>query len=166
MRLRIGETVHDLEIARRRDGGYIVKDDGKPHDFDIDQLSDETLRFRCNGLMDTAGWFRDGADLYLLHRGIPIAVRDLTRAAPDKASATGRDGKVRASMNGRVVAILVKPGEAVATGQPVVTLEAMKMEHVHVAPVAGTIAAIDVVAGEQVTTGQIVAEIAIDAREP
>jgi len=166
MRLRIGETVHDLEIARRRDGGYIVKDDGKPHDFDIDQLSDETIRFRCNGLMDTAGWFRDGADLYLLHRGIPIAVRDLTRAAPDKASATGRDGKVRASMNGRVVAILVKPGEAVATGQPVVTLEAMKMEHVHVAPVAGTIAAIDVVAGEQVTTGQIVAEIAIDVREP
>ena len=36
-------------------------------------------------------------------------------------------------MNGRVVAVLVKPGEKVAAGQPVMTLEAMKMEHVHTA---------------------------------
>jgi geranyl-CoA carboxylase alpha subunit len=43
------------------------------------------------------------------------------------------------------------------------TLEAMKMEHVHAAPVAGVIAAIDVVEGEQVTTGKIVVEIEADA---
>ncbi len=46
-------------------------------------------------------------------------------------------------MNGRVVAVLVKPGEQVAAGQPVMTLEAMKMEHVHTAGVAGTVSAID-----------------------
>ena len=62
-------------------------------------------------------------------------------------------------MNGRVVAVLVKPGETVAAGQPVMTLEAMKMEHVHTAAIAGTIAAIDVAEGEQVTTGRIVVEI-------
>ena len=39
------------------------------------------------------------------------------------------------------------------------TLEAMKMEHVHTAAIAGTIAAIDVAEGEQVTTGKIVVEI-------
>jgi geranyl-CoA carboxylase alpha subunit len=62
-------------------------------------------------------------------------------------------------MNGRVVAVLVKPGEKVAAGQPVMTLEAMKMEHVHTADIAGTISAIDVMEGEQVTTGKIVVEI-------
>ena len=62
-------------------------------------------------------------------------------------------------MNGRVVAVLVKPGEQVAAGQPVMTLEAMKMEHVHTAAIAGTISAIDVAEGEQVTTGKIVVEI-------
>jgi geranyl-CoA carboxylase alpha subunit len=41
----------------------------------------------------------------------------------------------------------------------VLTLEAMKMEHVHLAGVAGTIAAISVAEGEQVTTGRIVVEI-------
>ena len=45
----------------------------------------------------------------------------------------------------------------------VITLEAMKMEHVHTAPVAGTISAIDVAEGEQVTTGKIVVEIERDA---
>jgi geranyl-CoA carboxylase alpha subunit len=55
--------------------------------------------------------------------------------------------------------VLVKQGERVAAGQPVMTLEAMKMEHVHTAPVSGTIAAIDVVEGEQVTTGKVVVEI-------
>ena len=67
-------------------------------------------------------------------------------------------------MNGRVVAVLVKPGERVAAGQPVMTLEAMKMEHVHAAPIAGVIAAIDVAEGEQVTTGKIVVEIEADVR--
>jgi geranyl-CoA carboxylase alpha subunit len=57
------------------------------------------------------------------------------------------------------VAVLVKQGERVAAGQPVMTLEAMKMEHVHTAPISGTISAIDVAEGEQVTTGKIVVEI-------
>ena len=39
------------------------------------------------------------------------------------------------------------------------TLEAMKMEHVHSAPVSGIISAIDVAEGEQITTGRIVVEI-------
>ena len=42
-------------------------------------------------------------------------------------------------------------------------LEAMKMEHVHAAPIAGTILAIDVAEGEQVTTGRVVVEIEADA---
>ena len=76
------------------------------------------------------------------------------------ATSAGGDGKVRAAMSGRVVAVLVKPGEQVTAGQPVMTLEAMKMEHVHTAGVAGTVSSIDVSEGEQVTTGRIVVEIA------
>jgi len=53
-------------------------------------------------------------------------------------------------------------GERVCAGQPVMTLEAMKMEHVHAAPISGTISAIDVAEGEQVTTGRIVVEIEAD----
>ncbi len=97
--------------------------------------------------------------LYFLHRGVTLSARDLTLAPPESASAAGGDGKVRAAMNGRVVAVLVKAGDKVAAGQPVMMLEAMKMEHVHTAGVAGTVSSIDVAEGEQVTTGKIVVEI-------
>jgi geranyl-CoA carboxylase alpha subunit len=109
--------------------------------------------------MDSAKFLRDGDTLYLQHRGLPLAATDLTLAAPKAAASNGGDGKVRATMNGRVVAVLVKPGDRVAAGQPVLTLEAMKMEHVHKADIDGVISAIDVAEGEQVTTGRIVVEI-------
>ncbi len=158
-RVEIGSGVHELEIVRERDGDYLVTLDGRAHRFEIDELGSDTIRFRSDGLMETVRFWRGDDRLFFLHRGKTSAVRDLTLAAPVSAAATGGDGKVRAAMNGRVVAVLVKPGEKVAAGQPVMTLEAMKMEHVHTAGVAGTISAIDVVEGEQVTTGKVVVEI-------
>jgi geranyl-CoA carboxylase alpha subunit len=163
VRVELDHGVYDLDVARERDGGYVVSRDGAGHRFEIDGLGSDTVRFRSNGLAESARFFRDRDRLYVLHRGITISIRDLTLAAPAAVAAAGSDGKVRAAMNGRVVAVLVKPGERVAAGQPVMTLEAMKMEHVHAAPIAGVIAAIDVAEGEQVTTGKIVVEIEADA---
>jgi geranyl-CoA carboxylase alpha subunit len=162
-RLEFDHGIQDLEIARERDGGYAILLDGREHRFEIDELGRDTIRFQTNGVMESARFFRDGDWLHILHRGVTLAVRDLTLAAPAATAATGRDGKVRAAMNGRVVAVLVKQGERVAAGQPVMTLEAMKMEHVHTAPISGTIAAIDIAEGEQVTTGKLVVEIEADA---
>jgi geranyl-CoA carboxylase alpha subunit len=160
MRIDLGHGAQEVDIVRGRDGGYVAAVGGSELRFEIDELGRDTIRFRTDGLMESAKFLRDGDRLYILHRGVTITVRDLTLAAPESASAAGGDGKVRAAMNGRVVALLVKPGEQVAAGQPVMTLEAMKMEHVHTAGVAGTVSAIDVAEGEQVTTGRIVVEIA------
>jgi geranyl-CoA carboxylase alpha subunit len=159
IRIEFDHGIHDLEIVRERDGGYAASFDGSEHRFEIDELARDVIRFRSNGLMKSARFLRDGDRLHTLHQGDTISIRDLTLAAPETAASNGGDGKVRAAMNGRVVAVLVKAGERVEAGQPVMTLEAMKMEHVHTAAIAGTIAAIDVVEGEQVTTGKIVVEI-------
>jgi geranyl-CoA carboxylase alpha subunit len=164
IRLELAQGIRELEIARARDGFYLVELGDSTHRFELEELDGDSIRFRSDGLMDSARFFRDGDRLYLLHRGLTLAVRDLTRAAPATASASGIDGRVRAAMNGRVVAVLVQKGERVAAGQPVMTLEAMKMEHVHTASVAGTIVAIDVAEGDQVTTGKIVVEIASEAQ--
>jgi geranyl-CoA carboxylase alpha subunit len=163
IRLELGHGSHDLEIVRERDGGYVASLDGREHRFEIVELGGDSIRFSSNGLMESARFLRAGDRLFVLHRGITSAVRDLTLMAPATAASNGGDGKVRAAMNGRVVAVLVKPGEKVAVGQPVMTLEAMKMEHVHTAGIAGTISSIDVAEGEQVTTGKIVVEIEADA---
>ncbi len=158
-RIEIAGHAHDLEVTRERDGSYTVSDGDRQAIFAIDQLDSHAIRFRHDGVMDSASFLRDGDRLYLQYRGVPLAVSDLTLAAPKAAASSGGDGKVRAALNGRVVAVLVKPGDRVSAGQPVLTLEAMKMEHVHKAGVDGVVAAIDVAEGEQVTTGRIVAEI-------
>jgi geranyl-CoA carboxylase alpha subunit len=159
VRIELGGKIRELEIVRERDGGHVASLEGRDVRFEIDELGRDRIRFLVNGLTESARFFRDGDRLYFLHQGSLNSIRDLTLAAPASATAGGSDGKVRAAMNGRVIAVLVKQGERVAAGQPVMTLEAMKMEHVHIAPVSGTISAIDVVEGEQVTTGKTVVEI-------
>lgn len=158
-KIDIAGHMHELEVTRGRDGSYTVVTGGRQDRFEIDQLDSDAIRFRHDGVTDSAKFLRDGERLYVQHRGIPLAATDLTLAAPKSAASNGGDGKVRAALNGRVVAVLVKPGDRVTAGQPVMTLEAMKMEHVHKAGIDGVVAAIDVAEGEQVTTGRIVAEI-------
>lgn len=64
-------------------------------------------------------------------------------------------GDVRSPLPGVIVAILVKPGQAVSRGQELCTLEAMKMKNAIRANKAGTIASIDVAVGDQVNHGQV-----------
>ena len=144
---------------RERDGGYAARLDGTEYRFEIDELSRDAIRFRSDGLTESARFFREGDHLYILRQGITVSVRNLTMSAPAAVGATSSDGRIRAAMSGRVVAVLVKQGERVTAGQPVITLEAMKMEHVHSAPVSGTISAVEVIEGDQVTTGRIMVEI-------
>ena len=159
MRMAVRKDVQDVDIVRRREGDYLASNGAGDCRFEIDELGDRHIRFRAHGVTASAVFYRDGDTLHILRGGEVFAVRDLTRAPPERAAANGGDGKVRAAMNGRVVAVLVKPGDPVEAGQPVITLEAMKMEHVHVAAVSGIIASLAVEEGEQVTTGKIVAEI-------
>jgi geranyl-CoA carboxylase alpha subunit len=159
LRFEIAGVVYECDILREREGAYLIAHNGEARRFEIEELGDGGIRFRHGQFTDSAKFLRDGERLYLQHRGMTLTVRDLTLAAPQSAASSGGDGKVRAAMNGRVVAVLVKPGEQVAAGQPVLTLEAMKMEHVHAARISGLVSAIAVAEGEQVTTGRIVLEI-------
>ena len=60
-------------------------------------------------------------------------------------------------MPGAVLAVHVAVGAEVEAGDPLVTLEAMKMEHVVAAPAAGTVREVAVRAADQVRRGQLLA---------
>jgi len=70
-------------------------------------------------------------------------------AAPDVEVS----GRILAPMPGKVVAVLTKEGAKVERGQPLLILEAMKMEHSILAPVDGTVTALRYAAGELVSEG-------------
>ena len=71
----------------------------------------------------------------------------------DAANAEEETGNLAAPMPGKVIAVLVKPGETVTRGAALLILEAMKMEHTICAPFEGTVTAVHFQAGEQVSEG-------------
>jgi 3-methylcrotonyl-CoA carboxylase alpha subunit len=71
----------------------------------------------------------------------------------------GSGGRIVSPMPGRIVAVLVQAGDRVAKGQPVVILEAMKMEHTLAAPFRGAVTAISAIEGNQVSEGVTLARI-------
>jgi len=66
---------------------------------------------------------------------------------------------VTAPMPGRVVRILVSPGETVAARQGVVVVEAMKMENELRSPKAGTVREVSVTTGTSVEAGRVLVVI-------
>ena len=66
-------------------------------------------------------------------------------------------GSLLAPMPGLVLRVLAEPGAVVTAGQPLLVLEAMKMEQTVSAPADGVVAELRAKAGEQVSTGQILA---------
>jgi biotin carboxyl carrier protein len=67
-------------------------------------------------------------------------------------------GVLKAPMPGLVVRVQVQPGEKVATGDPLVVLEAMKMENELKAGAAGVVKSVRVAPGEAVEKGQVLVE--------
>ena len=62
-------------------------------------------------------------------------------------------GHLTAPMSGTIISVLVKPGDSVARGAPLLVLEAMKMEHTIAAPAAGKVSAVHFAEGDQVREG-------------
>ena len=77
-------------------------------------------------------------------------------APPDDA---GRAGSTMAPMPGSILRVDVGVGDAVVAGQPLLAMEAMKMEHQVVSPTTGTVVEVFVVAGQQVDSGQALVRI-------
>jgi biotin carboxyl carrier protein len=73
---------------------------------------------------------------------------------PEKPAAAG---SLLAPMPGLVLRVLAEPGMAVTAGQPLLVLEAMKMEQTVSAPADGVLAELHAKAGDQVSTGQVLA---------
>ena len=108
--------------------------------------------------------FVAGDEAYILRHGRQTRARfkDVSEAS---AQAGAGDGSVKAPMHGKVLELFVGAGEAVAGGQRVAVLEAMKMEHTLRAPFAGTVASVAVVVGTQVVEGAQIMMIERSAAE-
>ncbi|MCX7065921.1 MAG: 3-methylcrotonyl-CoA carboxylase, partial [Proteobacteria bacterium] len=102
--------------------------------------------FRCS-------FVRDDADLYVIRDG---ATEKFSLPRVDAASFTAdvlSDGRVTAPMPGQIIALFAKIGETLRRDQPILVLEAMKMEHTIVSPIDGTLKRLGAAVGDRVVEG-------------
>ena len=100
----------------------------------------------------------DGATVHFALDGHSYSWRDTTMDPPARAATGVADGRLTAPMNGRVVAVHAKAGDAVSPGSALVVLEAMKMEHTLTAPAALRVKTVHVAKGAQVAPGKLLME--------
>ena len=138
--------------VERSGAGYLVAiDDGPPRAIDARRLPNDTLSMIVQSRSFDAVLTRraGGFDVNVLGTQHACEVVDPRRAALRVADGAA-EGLLATSMPGRVVAVHVQAGDAVERGQPVVVVEAMKMENELKAPCAGTVTDVLVRPGQPV----------------
>ncbi len=93
----------------------------------------------------------------LFNRGRALALRHPEFTHALEGLAAGDD--IRAPMPGKVLDVKAKPGQDVKRGDPLVVMEAMKMEHTLAAPRDGRISEVSAIAGAQTAEGAVLVKI-------
>ncbi len=166
-----GALEHELELeldgapcrlAARPEGAgkWQLAQDGNAARIDIAACGDSELRLQLDGAPYTVTYAAEGERIHFRHAGRNHVLRDLAFLPVRPHTAGAADGIIRAPMNARVALLHAALGENVDAGQPLIVLEAMKMEHALAAPCAGILRALHVKVGEQVAPGGILAEVA------
>ena len=107
------------------------------------------------------GWTREDDEYVILIEGIEyrVAVRDARAEKAAKfrreAAADTGDTEVKAPIPGLISKLLVAEGDKVAKDQPLLTLDAMKLENEIPSPKAGVVKSVAVKAGAKVDKGQV-----------
>ncbi|CAN7431578.1 acetyl/propionyl/methylcrotonyl-CoA carboxylase subunit alpha [Paraburkholderia sp. SIMBA_054] len=96
--------------------------------------------------------FIDGDTFHVFCRGDALAF-EWQNLLAHAADAEHGEGRLTAPMPGKVIAVLVEQGAVVEKGQPLIVMEAMKMEHTIGSPTAGKVAEVLYAVGDQVTDG-------------
>ncbi|MGH2382477.1 MAG: biotin carboxylase N-terminal domain-containing protein [Candidatus Limnocylindria bacterium] len=127
---------------------------------------DETRRLEIGSAGDVAT-VRDGDIVHVDVDGQSLEFRLAPQPTVEEAARHAKGGAEGASvlvapMPGRVIAVRTVAGAAVVAHQPVIIIEAMKMEHAVVAPIDGIVVSLAVVEGQQVRRGDILGEVAAE----
>nr|XP_010326394.1 biotin carboxyl carrier protein of acetyl-CoA carboxylase isoform X1 [Solanum lycopersicum] len=165
-----GSNLLTVSITYLPDGKYLVEtgESNSPGlEIQVTQLSNNDYRVEVDGLSLNVClaayskdqiehihiWHGDSQHQFKQRMGLEIYDDEETIDKPARVATSYPSGTVIAPMAGLVVKVLVKDGEKVQEGQPVLVLEAMKMEHVVKAPANGYVSGLEIKVGQSVQDG-------------
>lgn len=144
---------HVVRYRRTRDGVHLPDHDG----VGLVSSAADRVVLSISGVERAFDVARYGAEVYVDSSLGPVHLVALPRFGdPDAAVA---QGSLLAPMPGSVLRIGAAVGDPVTAGQPLVWLEAMKMEHTVTAPGDGVLAELNVDVGQQVDVGAVLARV-------
>jgi pyruvate carboxylase subunit B len=158
---------HEVELVERA-GLRVVSVDGAELDLsysEVDELGQVVVmsRGRSYGLsIESTGGDESRVAITLAGHAYDVEIedeRERAAHAAERAAAKG-GGTVNAVMPGIVVEVIVKVGQRVEKGEPLLILSAMKMQNEIAAPSAGIVTALHVDAGQAVAAGAKLATLA------
>lgn len=140
----IGGKKYAVELVKDP-SGFVLRIENKRYRLTDVEWNGPEVRFSIHGFAHSV-LVKDERDLLLEKLGF---------SSTDSAN----DRYIKAPMPGKVLSVLVKEGDPVNLGQPLVILEAMKMENELKAPVEGTVESLHVQNGQTVEKNQPILEI-------
>ncbi|KAI3668135.1 hypothetical protein L6452_43212 [Arctium lappa] len=165
-----------LSISYLPNGNYLIKmgESSFPAlEVTVRHLGDHDFRVEADGIsknVNLASYFKDqtehihiwhGSDHHQFKQKVGLDLLDNleTHQHRNLESATHPPGTVTAPMSGLVIKVLVKDGTEVEEGQPMLVMEAMKMEHVLTAPTSGVVSGLQVTPGQQVSDNSVLFKV-------
>ncbi|CTQ56598.1 Acetyl-/propionyl-coenzyme A carboxylase alpha chain [Roseibium album] len=157
--LEFGGEKRDVEVHALGNKRFAVHLATGVREYELVNVAENALIFDCEGHRARAVIVKGNKALtvFLGGNAFPINLPDML-SADDEASGSG--DQLIAPMPGLVKVLSVKAGEAVTKDQPLIILEAMKMEHTLKAPRDGVVGEVLAQEGEQVTDGTVLLALA------
>lgn len=153
-----GKDVHKIEVRRRESDLFVVKIDGEEYEVQAEFVAPGRLQFRWQDKLYKAIVAQEGDDRFVFFQGQVYRISKREEGAPRVDSESAGD-PLAAPMPGRVIKVLVKPGDIVEASQDLIILEAMKMETRIKSPYSGIVTEINFSEGDQVGQGDKLLEI-------
>jgi len=151
------DRMRDIGITYR-DSDFLLMIEDREYEVRVLRQSGTDLDIMIDGNKISARVIRDDQDFTLFHETTISYLHHYLPGAEGEGETTG-SGIITTPMPGKVSQVMVKDGDEVAEGTPLMILEAMKMEHTIKAPLDGTVTGLSLAAGDQVTDGAILARI-------
>jgi acyl-CoA carboxylase subunit alpha len=144
------------EVTYRIRGDHVDAEiDGVPLRALVRAATPDQVDLEIDGTRRVYRVHQVGADVYVDASDGSSTLSEIPRFGDPAKLAPA--GSLLAPMPGLVLRVLAEPGAVVTAGQPLLVLEAMKMEQTVSAPADGVVAELRAKAGEQVSTGQVLA---------
>ncbi|HXC22278.1 MAG TPA: biotin carboxylase N-terminal domain-containing protein [Steroidobacteraceae bacterium] len=118
-----------------------------------------SLHVECNGQVLRIRLIDADRELHLFRPGLHAVLRAARTEDALQVAAGAEQGSLLTPLPGTIVAVHVAAGQKVARGAPLVTVEAMKMEHTLTAPEAGVVARLAFGLGDRVQAGAVLVEL-------